>query len=301
MSPDRISCPRCGESLPANLEICDACGYDLSARAAGASSHATPYEHGAAGAPGPHAAPRKNRQRDRVGAGARGGPAARGDSQGVPGIAWLLLVVGLAVGGLVGFALHSAVGPSAESDMPTGPADVMAGGSGGDAGSAGPAGGGGAPGGAMGGGMAGGAPQRMPGEIMQMVQGYKAALAKNPKDLDATIGLGNLEFDSSQWDKAIDYYSRALAIDATNADVRVDRAIAYHAAGQNDVSKRELLQVVREKPDHKNAWLNLGVVSREMGDHAGAVRAWEKYLELDPQGEHAASIRQELTTLKQAG
>lgn len=262
MALDRISCPRCGDSLPAHLTVCDACGFDLSARAAGASSAATPYEHGATGRPAP-----------------------RVEAQALPGIAWLLLVVGLVVGGLVGFALHSAVGPRAESDTPAGPADIMAGGSGATGG----------------GGMAGGAPQQMPAQIMQMVQGYKAALAKNPKDIEAIIGLANLEFDSGQWEKAIDYYTQALAIDATNADVRVDRAIAYHATGQNDVSKKELLQVIREKPDHKNAWLNLGVVSREMGDHAGAVRAWEKYLELDPQGEHAADVRQELTTLKQAG
>jgi hypothetical protein len=256
MSTDRILCPRCGESLPPTLAVCDACGFGL--------------------APAAPPSPR---------------PVARSESA-IPGIAWLLLVVGLAVGGMVGFALHSAVGPRAESGMPAGPADVMAGGSGADAGGdAGPA-----PGG-----MAGGAPQRMPQQIMQMVQGYKAALAKNPKDLEATIGLANLEFDSGQWTKAIDYYSRALSIDPRNADVRVDRAIAYHATGQNDAAKTELLRVTRERPDHKNAWLNLGVVGRDTGDRAGALRAWQRYLELDPQGEHAAGVRQEIENLKQAG
>jgi len=221
-------------------------------------------------------------------AGRRGGSAAGGENAGVPGIAWLLLVVGLAVGGMIGFALHSAVGPRAESGMPAGPADIMAGGSGGEAPE-----GGGAP--------AGGAPQRMPPQIMQMVQDYKAALAKNPNDLEALIGLANLEFDSGQWEKAIEYYSRALTLDSKNADVRVDRAIAYHATGRNDLAKKELLLVTRERPTHKNAWLNLGVVNRDLGDRAEAIRAWERYLELDPQGEHAASVRQEIAALKQAG
>jgi len=258
MNTDRIICPRCGESLPSTLHICDACGYEVGAAAK------------AKIAPRPSA-------------------PARRDPPGVPGIAWLLLVVGLAVGGMVGFALHSAVGPHAESGMPTGPADIMAGGSGGDAGAA-----------PDGGGMAG-APQRMPQQIMQMVQGYKSALAKNPKDLEALVGLANLEFDSGQWAHAIDYYSRALTVDPKNADVRVDRAIAYHSTGQNDVAKKELLAVTREQPEHKNAWLNLGVVSRDLGDRAGALRAWQRYLELDPQGEHAASVRQEIENLKQAG
>ncbi|TMQ47636.1 MAG: tetratricopeptide repeat protein [Candidatus Eisenbacteria bacterium] len=180
--------------------------------------------------------------------------------------------------------------------MPAGPADIMAGASGGDGGTSGDAGGMGQ-GGAM---TRGGAP-RMPPQVVQMVQAYKAALAKNPNDLDANIGLGNLEFDSGQYLKAIDYYSRALEIDPRNADVRVDRAIAYHATGENDTAKKELLRVVQEKPEHKNAWLNLGVVNRELGDRAEAVRAWERYLKLDPEGEHAETIRQELATLKQNG
>ena len=256
MNTDRIICPRCGESLPSILHICDACGFELGAAAKAKIA-------------------------------ARPSAPARRDPPGVPGIAWLLLVVGLAVGGMVGFALHSAVGPKAESGMPAGPADIMAGG---DAGAA-----------TDGGAMAGGAPQRMPQQIMQMVQGYKSALAKNPKDLEALIGLANLEFDSGQWAHAIDYYSRALTVDPKNADVRVDRAIAYHSTGQNDVARKELLAVTREQPEHKNAWLNLGVVSRDLGDRAGALRAWQRYLELDPQGEHAASVRQEIENLKQAG
>lgn len=258
MAPDRITCPRCGESLPATLDCCDACGALLDPRGAGASS---------AAAASPQA-------RARGHAPARSGPRPR--SQGVPGLAWLFLVVGLAVGGMVGFALHSAIGPRGESGMPTGPADIMAG-------------------------TPQGAPPRMPQQIMQQVQSYKAALAKNPDDLEANIGLGNLEFDSGQWENAIKYYSRALAIDPKNPDVRVDRAIAYHSSGRNDLAKTELLRVTREDPRHKNAWLNLGVVAREAGDAAGAARAWERYLELDPNGEHAAMVRQELASLKSAG
>jgi len=273
MTDPRITCPRCGESLPATLDVCDACGYELGAHASRAVNPAVVRASSSSAGGSPRPAARAGR--------ARAGSARTSDA--IPSIAWLLLVVGLAVGGMVGYALHSAVGPRAEGGAPQGPADIMAGG-GGD--------GGGAP---------GGAPPSMPGPVMQMVASYKAALQKNPKDLEALIGLANLEFDSGQWEHAIDYYSRALAIDGTNADVRVDRAIAYHSSGQNEVAKKELLRVTREKPDHKNAWLNLGVVNRELGDRAGALAAWERYLELDPQGEHAAVVRQEIEALKQAG
>ena len=263
MTPERNICPRCGESLPATLEVCDACGYDLKA------------------APSRAVTPAPARKAPESGKGRRPDRRAPAKQDAIPGIAWLLLVVGLAVGGMVGFALHSAVGPRAESGMPQGPADIMAGAQEPPA--------------------AGSAPAQMPGPVVQMVQGYKQALAKNPKDLDALVGLANLEFDSQQWAHAIEYYSRALAIDGKNADVRVDRAIAYHAVGQNDLAKKELVRVIREKPDHKNAWLNLGVVNRELGDRAGAIKAWERYLQIDPQGEHAADVRQEIESLKRAG
>jgi len=175
--------------------------------------------------------------------------------------------------------------------MPTGPADILAGS---DAGAASPPAGmmGGMPGGA-------GSPQgAMPGQIMQMVASYKAVLAKNPNDLEANIGLGNLEFDSGQWSKAIDAYTRALKVDPKNADVRVDRAVAYHSTGANDVAKVELTRVTKEHPDHKNAWLNLGVVASQLGERSLALQAWQRYLELAPSGEHAAAIRQEIENLK---
>src|SRR5207249_10087629 len=138
-----------------------------------------------------------------------------------PRIAWIFLRVGRGGGGRVGFALHPALGPRGEAGMPAGPADIMAG-------------------------TPQGAPPRMPAQIMQQVQSYKAALAKNPDDLDANIGLGNLEFDSGQWENAIKYYSRALAIDPKNRDVRVARAIADPSRRQNDLAKPQPLHVAKE-------------------------------------------------------
>jgi len=171
--------------------------------------------------------------------------------------------------------------------MPRGPSDIMSG-AGGDAG-----------GGAMGGGMGGsGAPSQMPPQVVAMVQQYRAALAKDPDDVDANIGLGNLLFDSSQWEKAVDHYGRALAKVPRNADVRVDRAIALHNLNRNDEAKTELERVTKEQPTHRNAWLNLGVIDATIGDRAGAIAAWEQYLKLEPNGDHADAIRAQIQELK---
>ena len=263
-----ITCPRCGERLPEGLTRCDACGAYLVTVPGAGGAHA---DHGAVSARG----------------GAKGFRPRTGGSS-LTGTAWALLLIGLVLGGAIGYALHGAVGPRMEGGAPSGPADIMAGATGAGAGQ--PSG--------MSGQAPGQAPQ-MPAEISIQVQKYRQVLARDPGDVEANIGLGNLLFDSGQWEKAVQHYQKALEKDPKNGDVRVDMAIAHHNLGQNDLALVELKRATKEFPDHKNAWLNLGVVSANVGDNATAIRAWERYLVLDPNGPHAASIREEISRLKQ--
>ena len=194
-----------------------------------------------------------------------------------------MLLIGLICGGAVGYALRGSVGPRSDDGMPTGPADIMSGQTGAGAGA----------------GMMGGVPQgAMPPEVANMVSGYRQTLAKDPENVEANIGLGNLFFDSAKWQQAIEHYQKALDKQPKNADVRVDMAICYHNLGQDDRAKQEMERVTREQPNHKNAWLNLGVVSSNMGDRATAIKAWEQYLKLDPGGPHSSSIREQIEALK---
>ncbi len=173
--------------------------------------------------------------------------------------------------------------------MPTGPSDLMGGMAPGGAADGNGPGADGAPGGGQ-----------MPPQVVAMVRQYREALARNPDDVEANIGFGNLLFDSSQWERAIEHYQRALAKTPGNADVRVDMSIAYHELGQNDRARQELERVTREQPTHKNAWLNLGVVRATLGHRSAAVQAWTRYLALDPNGPHADAIRAQIEDLKRA-
>jgi hypothetical protein len=91
MTPSHtITCPRCGERLPEGLTRCDACGAYLVPVPASGAVHTE------------------------QGAGARGGakgfrPRPAGSS--LTGTAWTLLLIGLVLGGAIGYALHSAVAP----------------------------------------------------------------------------------------------------------------------------------------------------------------------------------------------
>ena len=272
MSTGDFNCPRCGERLPEGFTRCDACGAHVVPPEPSREPRLEPSAH-AAGTRKKHAAPEASR---------------------MTGTGWMLLAVGLLCGGAIGYTLRGAVGPREEGGMPSGPADVMSGMSEGGGGGMGGNGMSGNAAGAAGGGM----PTGMPEQIRQMVAEYRDRLAKNPKDKEALIGLGNLQFDSHQWDKAVESYQKALDQDPQNGDVRVDMAIAYHQLEQNDQAIQELERVTKETPEHRNAWLNLGVVSAAKGDNARAIRAWEQYLKLEPSSPHAAAIRAQIEDLK---
>jgi hypothetical protein len=271
-SSGTITCPRCGERLPEGFTRCDACGAYLVPHPASGGAGA-----GSAGG---------GKKRDLT-VTARRAPARAGSSP------WIYLVVGLVVGGAVGYALRAGVAPHQDGGAPTGPADIMAGAANGGGGMGGAPGGTGAAPGGMGGGP-------MPADIAAAVQKYRSALMMDPNDLQANIGLGNLEFDSNQWDSAIGHYTKALEKDPKNADVRVDRAIAYHSLGNDAKAKEEILRVTKDHPEHVNAWLNLGVVAAGTGDKATAIKAWEQYLKLEPNGTHSAAIKDELAQLKKS-
>lgn len=256
-----ITCPRCGERLPEGYYRCDACGAYLVPVPAGGAAHPD------------RGVPRSSSKGFR--------PRAGGSS--LTGTAWALLLVGLVLGGAIGYALHGAVGPRMEDGAPSGPSDIIAGNTGAG----------------MGGAATPGSPAQMPAEITAQVQRYRQILARDPSNLEANIGMGNLLFDSGQWERAVHHYAKALEKNPKNGDVRVDMAIAQHNLGQNALAVTELTRVTRELPEHRNAWLNLGVVSATVGDNATAIKAWERYLVLEPNGSHSAAIKEELSRLKQ--
>ena len=132
----------------------------------------------------------------------------------------------------------------------------------------------------------------------------KSILEKDPRDLQALIGLGNAYFDRDRHQEAIDAYSKALAIDPKNADVRTDMGIMYRKLKQFDKALEAFRQASRENPMHVNSRFNLGIVLKyDKNDLTGAIQAWEEFLKLeellDPGDERPIMVRQEIESMKE--
>lgn len=147
-------------------------------------------------------------------------------------------------------------------------------------------------------GVGGGTPAGPPGPVMQELTELRARLARNPKDLAALVQLGNMEFDARKFDKATDFYARALALDPTNPDVRTDYATALHQSGRDLDALKQLNLVLAQRPDFQTAIFNRGVVLQAIGRRTDAVADFRRYLKLvGPNDARAASARAALQQL----
>jgi tetratricopeptide (TPR) repeat protein len=114
---------------------------------------------------------------------------------------------------------------------------------------------------------------------------------------DSAGGTANLE-------TAAEYLEEALGTDPSLEEVYLDLAEIYltiaGVTGSLDSYKdaaRVLNKATSVDPDNPKVYLDLGIAQRGAGEEGAAILAWQKYLELDPDGEYAETIRTELEKL----
>lgn len=119
--------------------------------------------------------------------------------------------------------------------------------------------------------------------MAERIRELEAETARNPSGLAAWIELGNLYFDTDQPRKAIEAYRRALALDPDNADVWTDLGVMYRREGNPEEAVRCFERAMAIDPRHEISRLNKGIVLlHDLKDEAGAIRAWEELLAINP-------------------
>ncbi len=125
------------------------------------------------------------------------------------------------------------------------------------------------------------------------------AVKADPKNVNAWIELGNILMDTSRFEEAINAYQKALDIDPKNVDVRVDMGTCYRNSGKPDLAVKEYRKALELNPKHANGHLNLAVVlAGDFKDNAGAVKEFEKYLQVEPDAQNAEQVKREIQRLK---
>ena len=116
-----------------------------------------------------------------------------------------------------------------------------------------------------------------------MIASLEDETAKNPQNTKAWIELGNEYFDSSQHEKAIWAYRKAVELDPNNANVWTDLGVMYRRSGKPQEAIQAFDKAVEVDPKHEPSRLNKGIVLlHDMQDFNGAIAAWEELLEVNP-------------------
>ena len=118
---------------------------------------------------------------------------------------------------------------------------------------------------------AGGSPMAA---VQQQLASLKDAIAKDPKNFDALVQLGDMYMDAAKFPQAIDYLERALAV-RDDANVRTDLGICYKQSGQPGRALAEFERAASMAPDQWQPLFNEAIVLIDLHrtDEARAVGA----------------------------
>jgi cytochrome c-type biogenesis protein CcmH/NrfG len=124
-------------------------------------------------------------------------------------------------------------------------------------------------------------------------------VARDPKNVQAWIQLGNDFFDTNQYQKSIEAYGRALELQPDNPDVLTDQGVMYRAVGQFEQAIANFEKAQKVAPTHLQSLINIAVVyDTDLKKTDKAVAALEKILQLDPTGNFGSQAKEFLAAIK---
>lgn len=136
---------------------------------------------------------------------------------------------------------------------------------------------------------------------MARVRQLQDQVKSNPRDFQALVELGNINFDQRNFQDAMNWYSKALAVDPNNVNVRTDLGMAMFYSQQFDAAVAEFNKSLALNPTHPETLFNMGVaLLHGKNDPEGALRYWEKLVETNPNHPQAGLVKEQIQAVKQA-
>jgi len=133
------------------------------------------------------------------------------------------------------------------------------------------------------------------------VEELTSQVETDPNDVESRRALATVYFEAQRFEEAIPWYEEVLALapDDVESSTRLGTSFFY-----GDLPERAVEQFDRSleiEPDHAQTLLNIGIV-RAFGlqDLEGAIAAWNRLLEVAPDGPEAQGAREGLALLESA-
>jgi cytochrome c-type biogenesis protein CcmH/NrfG len=135
---------------------------------------------------------------------------------------------------------------------------------------------------------------------MARVRELTNKIKQNPKDFDAIVELGNINFDQKNFSDATNLYTKALEIRPSATNVRTDMGTAFFYQERFDEAIQTFKETLKTDPANAQALFNLGVtLLHGKNDPNGAVEYWQKLIDTNPNHPQAALVREQIQKIKE--
>jgi tetratricopeptide (TPR) repeat protein len=143
-------------------------------------------------------------------------------------------------------------------------------------------------------------------EMKQMADKQTAPLLEklkaDPNNPDLLNQIGTMYRATHQFETAINYYQKSLAINPKNVGARTDLASCMYYLGDVDGAIAQLNKSLTYDPKHAGTLMNLGIIKwKGKNDVDGAVAAWQKLLQTNPDFQNKEAIQHLIDQAKQSG
>ena len=134
----------------------------------------------------------------------------------------------------------------------------------------------------------------------RQVQALREILAKDPKNLQASIQLGNMLYDAGRYAEAVPAYQQAFALDPKNINVSTDLGTALWYSGRADDALAQYEKSLAIDPTHAQTLFNQGIVRHDgKQDHPRALQSWERLLASNPNYPDREKVQQLIDQTRQ--
>jgi cytochrome c-type biogenesis protein CcmH/NrfG len=135
----------------------------------------------------------------------------------------------------------------------------------------------------------------------RQLQALRGIVARDPRNAQAAIELGNMLYDAGRYREAIPLYQQAFALQPTSVEVSTDLGTALWYSGRADEALAQYSKSLSIDPTHAQTLFNIGIVTLDgKHDAVGAIAAWQRLLETNPDYPDKAKVQELMARARQA-
>ena len=127
------------------------------------------------------------------------------------------------------------------------------------------------------------------------VEAMEQEVASHPQDPAPPLKLANFLYDQGNFQQAITWYEKAVALDPRNVDASTDLGTCYYNVGRPDDALRQFQHSLSVQPAHQPTLFNIIVVNMEgKHDYKAAQKAYDTLYRLNPQYPKLSDLKERL-------